>query len=166
MTTIKIKNLIRFAPNIGVCVEREALQENPQQLFQLINLAWQHMDNPYLKEACHSGRGPLAGHGELDFEEYLRISEEAQIADATKLAKREFTLIRRADYSARRSQLALAMIESGIPYVCSKSNCGETQNLTIDHIMPLSRGGTDELINLRFLCRRHNSETGDRLDEA
>ena len=166
MTIIRIKNLIWFAPNIGVLIEREALRENPHQLYQLIDLAWQHTDNPFLKEACHGGRGTLATYNELDFDEFLRICEEARIAEATQIAKREFTSIRRADYSARRSQLALAMIESGIPYVCSKPDCGETQNLTIDHIIPLSRGGTDELANLRFLCRRHNSEKGDKLDEG
>jgi HNH endonuclease len=166
MTIVRIKNLIWFAPNIGVLVGRDALQENPHQLHQLIELAWQHMDNPYLENACHGGEGPLAQYNELDFEDFLRICEEARIAEATKHAKHEFTLIRRADYSARRAQLALAMIESGILYVCSKPNCGETQNLTIDHIIPLSRGGTDELKNLRFLCRPHNSKKGDKLAES
>ncbi len=38
----------------------------------------------------------------------------------------------------------------------------QLEDLTIDHIAPLSKGGTDDLDNLRFLCRSHNSKKGDR----
>ena len=33
-------------------------------------------------------------------------------------------------------------------------NCDTTNNLTIDHIVPVSYGGTSELSNLQLLCRR------------
>ena len=94
------------------------------------------------------------------FEEYLRIIEEERIRSATVKARKEHTRIRRAEFNASRSLIHLAMIEAGIPYVCSRSGCGVTENLTIDHILPLSRGGTDELTNLCFMCRVHNSEKG------
>lgn len=35
--------------------------------------------------------------------------------------------------------------------------CKTKENLTIDHIQPLSRGGTDKIKNLQCLCRRCNS---------
>jgi len=35
--------------------------------------------------------------------------------------------------------------------------CGKTRNLQIDHIMPVSTGGTNELNNLRVLCRSCNA---------
>ncbi len=35
--------------------------------------------------------------------------------------------------------------------------CGETRNLQIDHIMPVSTGGTNELNNLRVLCKSCNA---------
>lgn len=35
------------------------------------------------------------------------------------------------------------------------------QDLTIDHIIPLSRGDTDHLDNLQFMCRNHNSQKRD-----
>ncbi|KPM52886.1 hypothetical protein ACG83_25985 [Frankia sp. R43] len=35
---------------------------------------------------------------------------------------------------------------------------------TVDHILPLSLGGTNELDNLRPACRRHNASRANRLD--
>ena len=39
------------------------------------------------------------------------------------------------------------------------------RNLTIDHIMPVSRGGTDHIENLQLLCGHCNSVKGDRPQE-
>ena len=38
--------------------------------------------------------------------------------------------------------------------------CGSLYDLTIDHVLPLSKGGTNDLDNLRILCRFHNSQKG------
>lgn len=38
--------------------------------------------------------------------------------------------------------------------------CGTTEDLTVDHIVPKRRGGTDDRDNLVTLCRRHNSSKG------
>lgn len=38
--------------------------------------------------------------------------------------------------------------------------CGATKNLTVDHIVPESRGGTHHESNLQTLCRRCNSRKG------
>lgn len=34
--------------------------------------------------------------------------------------------------------------------------CGSTENLEIDHIVPLARGGSNELDNLQILCKKCN----------
>lgn len=36
--------------------------------------------------------------------------------------------------------------------------CGETKNLTRDHIVPLAWGGTDSIENIQPLCHKHNSK--------
>jgi 5-methylcytosine-specific restriction endonuclease McrA len=36
------------------------------------------------------------------------------------------------------------------------ADCGSTDDLTVDHIIPLARGGRGELSNLQTLCRRCN----------
>jgi len=40
--------------------------------------------------------------------------------------------------------------------------CGATDDLTVDHVIPKARGGTDDLDNLVTMCRRHNSAKGGR----
>lgn len=44
--------------------------------------------------------------------------------------------------------------------------CGSTFALSIDHIWPYSKGGTDSPENLRVLCRSCNSKKGARTDGA
>lgn len=60
----------------------------------------------------------------------------------------------------------MEMIDGGIPYICASTECECTDDLTLDHVIPLSRGGTDEIANLQFLCRSHNSKKGDRKEVA
>jgi 5-methylcytosine-specific restriction endonuclease McrA len=38
--------------------------------------------------------------------------------------------------------------------------CGSTENLEIDHIIPLAKGGTNELDNLQILCKKCNRKKG------
>ena len=42
--------------------------------------------------------------------------------------------------------------------------CGATEDLTVDHIVPRYLGGADDIGNLQFMCRRHNSIKGIRPD--
>jgi 5-methylcytosine-specific restriction endonuclease McrA len=48
-------------------------------------------------------------------------------------------------------------IYRSIPRVGECEVCGTTEDITLDHILPLSKGGTNDLDNLRYLCRAHNS---------
>lgn len=41
--------------------------------------------------------------------------------------------------------------------------CGTSENLEIDHIMPVSKGGTDERSNLQTMCAHHNRKKGARI---
>lgn len=44
--------------------------------------------------------------------------------------------------------------------------CSTRQRLTIDHIEPVSKGGTDEESNLRTLCTWCNSKKGAKVEGA
>lgn len=41
-------------------------------------------------------------------------------------------------------------------------HCGTTERIEMDHIIPLSKGGTNHIDNLQPLCRSCNSKKGDR----
>ena len=76
----------------------------------------------------------------------------------------------RATVQKLRNQLAV-MNRNGALYTaltdrdgCRCKRCGAEppSELTIDHILPLTRGGTNALDNLQLLCRPCNSSKGAR----
>ncbi len=81
--------------------------------------------------------------------------------DAARNAKKIHMKRRRGHYSSQRSDLYLLLLGTGAKNQCAE--CDDLEDLTIDHIKPLSKGGTDDVANLRFLCRSCNSTKGDRV---
>lgn len=60
-------------------------------------------------------------------------------------------------YNAEWQRLS-KLIRTLQPYC---SYCKTTKDLTVDHIVPLSRGGSTVESNLQVLCRRCNSRKGN-----
>jgi 5-methylcytosine-specific restriction endonuclease McrA len=100
---------------------------------------------------------------EWPLEQVREALAERRLRAVTKEAKRFAIRQRRVQFSAARNDLVLALLDAGHLYVCAEVGCAVCTNLTVDHITPLSRGGTDKVENLRFLCRPHNSQKGDRI---
>lgn len=44
------------------------------------------------------------------------------------------------------------------------NHCGATADLTVDHIIPLASGGTNDLSNFQTLCRSCNSRKKHQVD--
>ena len=78
-----------------------------------------------------------------------------------RAAKAAALKARRREFASQRARLILILIENGNDYVCSE--CGTEENLTVDHIYPLSKGGTDDPSNLTFLCQSCNSKKGTKI---
>ncbi len=92
--------------------------------------------------------------------EWVIASKQKQ---AEKKVKKIHSQRRRSDFAKNYDQFMLALIQRD-GYKCAI--CGTIENLTIDHIVPLSKGGSDEINNLRLLCRTHNSQKGDKIVES
>lgn len=61
----------------------------------------------------------------------------------------------------RNSEVIAAMSKSGGRCVA----CNTTEDLQVDHIMPVSRGGTNDIANLQMLCRDCNASKRDKTME-
>lgn len=167
MPDIHINESVAFSPNWGVQIDESILKYTNEEIREMLSLAYAHCQDELLVEANCGGTGPFADYGDLTFDEYLLLKDqfekERRIEEATKSAKKTHSKKRRTEFSSQRSLLVLQMIEAGVPYVCAHEGCDIAEILTIDHVAPLSKGGTDELKNLQFLCRSHNSAKGDRV---
>ncbi|WP_078906556.1 HNH endonuclease [Streptomyces sp. NRRL S-378] len=62
----------------------------------------------------------------------------------------------RYDYRWQKSRAAAIAAQPWCSF------CGTGSDLTGDHILPLSRGGTSDPSNIRVLCRSCNSARGNR----
>jgi 5-methylcytosine-specific restriction endonuclease McrA len=90
------------------------------------------------------------------------------ISEALELSHYEDGLAERArhqsktrrEYASARPSLLRAMLERGDKYECCV--CGTRENISIDHKVAIINGGTNDLDNLRFMCRSHNSSKGSK----
>lgn len=164
MPHVEIEDAVFFSPNNGVGVHPEILNYDGESIKQMLAIAFQYYKEPHLQDAICGGCGPLAAFmgRPISFSFFLELLEEIRIGEETKKAKRRISSGRRAEFQGSRAALALRLIDQGVPYVCAWGGCGITDELSIDHIEPLSRGGSDDLSNLQFMCRSHNSQKGDR----
>jgi len=170
---IQINEAVIIDGRYGVQVNELAIEINPLELHAAIKLGFQLAENEHLRHACSGGENLFTElrHGDpfrrFTVAEFLdtcrEIDFQEALTQATRGAKRHHTKRRRAQYTAVRSELFLAMLNAGIPHVCVHPDCNVMDDLTIDHIVPVSRGGSDAIENLQFMCRTHNSQKCDRL---
>lgn len=70
-------------------------------------------------------------------------------------------LVTRREYNGMRDALLALLIERD-GYYCRR--CNATENITIDHIVPVSKGGKNITSNLQLLCKSCNSKKGAKME--
>lgn len=164
----------------------KAIRSHDERIFDVLNLMVDEIEE--LSYARWASDNVAINHwkGEKSLDEYEQIirtvitsqySDEAtkqkmkkelewvidsRQKQAEKKVKKIHSQRRRSDFAKNYDQLMLALIERD-GYKCAV--CGTIENLTIDHVIPLSKGGSDEIKNLRILCRAHNSKKSDKITE-
>lgn len=164
MPHVQIEDAVFFSPNNGVGVHPEILNYDGETIKKMLATAFDYWQNPHLQDAICGECGPIAAFmgRPISFAFFLELLEEVRVKEETKKTKRKLTALRRSEFQGSRAAVMLKLIDRGVPYVCAWENCDVTEELTLDHKEPISRGGTDDLDNLQFLCKSHNSHKGDR----
>ncbi len=129
--------------------------QSDSEILESIKYLFTLSRSPFLEETHCSGRQSFSS-----IQEFLIAEEADRRMRASKDRKAVLTKERRNEFGGQRKSLALALIERD-GYLCRAPGCKVTESLTIDHITPLSKGGSDNLANLQFLCRSHNSTKSD-----
>lgn len=98
------------------------------------------------------------GHSLSEFTSNLphEVDNSVLISQIRKMTPKERT---RYEWDKMRSNVAPAIFDNN-SWECVA--CHNTCNLTVDHIIPIDKGGTNELDNLQTLCQSCNSSKGAR----
>jgi len=97
----------------------------------------------------------IADSLEREYQERKRASLERKKLNGANPA--------RLDIAKNREKIENAMMKAGASYSCA--DCHSVDSIQIDHIIPVSKGGTSCIENLQFLCRRCNLSKGSKLIE-
>ena len=72
----------------------------------------------------------------------------------------------RGEISKNRDSIYRHLADQALPSLPKCTGCGAIDNLTIDHKVPLSREGTNDMENLQLLCHSCNASKGTKtMDE-
>lgn len=87
------------------------------------------------------------------------LKERRPVADVHRLDEDAMPPFLRKQWNSIRPSVSPVVMERD-GAVCAW--CGSKENLTIDHITPISGGGTNDLSNLQVLCQSCNSRKGSK----
>ena len=172
MNDIIIIHGVSFAP-FEVKVSRECLDLAPEILYSALELAFTHYQDDFLLNSCKDSGNALTVLGsrvpfeiyETEREHQRKILERDKdpLDYSSNEMRRELIHLLRSEFEGERKNLTLQLLSRGEPKCVS---CGTTKGMSIDHIIPLSKGGTNTIANLQWLCRKCNSRKGARLSDS
>ena len=119
-------------------------------------------DMPELDDAWHGGDSILCAFSELTVVQFRDAILHLRKRESTAQIRQSLIDQERARFKRDSGRIKLAMLAAGLEYACVE--CGTTHDITIDHKVPLSLGGSDDVSNLQFLCRSCNSRKGTKAE--
>lgn len=153
------KNKDGLARQCKVCVKERAKAHYRANRESRINRASVWTKNNREKTREYARRHYASHRDTLVIEKRIRSSQWAK--DNPDKARMKVAL-RRARMLAVESQNVAAWLDLLEFYgaVCAK--CGATDNLTLDHVVPITLGGGHLTFNFQILCKPCNSQKGNR----
>jgi hypothetical protein len=126
-------------------------------LFKLYRLAgWFH---------AHANYGQMSLSSASLIDKFIGIdgfAEELHEVGWLRFHKTTITLFGFCEASAVRKSLGIK-IRRQVLSAGKCAACGETENLVVDHIVPIVRGGSSDISNLQALCAPCNRSKGRKL---
>lgn len=147
-----------IGPGEVIVSSRWAETQDDEVLLRAVRRMQELSQHPYLIQTHLSGSRSFGS-----IEEFLAAALQHEVSRASAAMRGKLTKRRRAEFGSIQTSVVLALIERD-GYVCRHPGCSQLTDLTVDHIIPVSKGGTDDIANLRFLCRFHNSKKGANID--
>jgi 5-methylcytosine-specific restriction endonuclease McrA len=95
-----------------------------------------------------------------NYEAILETERASRARNADKNRQKKHELQKRRSLIIKESGCLILKKEIKALYSNPCYNCGTTKNQSIDHIIPLTRGGRNSIGNLMTLCNRCNSSKG------
>ncbi len=111
----------------------------------------------YLHDGNGAGIYRLAAFEDINYEA-IRANLEHSKRELDKNCSYKVRRVKACIYTSRSDVRKKIFDRDG--KVCK--HCGSTENLSMDHIIPVSKGGEDSLENLQVLCKSCNSRKGNR----
>jgi len=123
---------------------------------------WAHKDNPEFQEKV---RQIYERYYEKNYDS-LRLRNNTATSKYGKTEKgkrgaKQYKYYLRNNKSGKINWGEVEKKLKALNYKCQI--CGTKENITIDHIIPLSKGGTNEINNLQPLCKSCNSRKSNKL---
>ena len=138
-----------YVGSIAYCARFYPATEIPREyVFAKLNLKMQGGRwARYVTELVDAGLWTCSNHDEYFTQKWQLVTQDFFV----------YEFGRNYEYLAHREK-----VFARDSYTCV--SCGATDDLTLDHIVPISKGGGNSISNLQTLCRSCNSRKGARLE--